>query len=83
MSANEVVVYTKTECVYCKRLKQWLKLNNYAYEELNIEEDEDARAYVKAHGNLEDGVVKMPQVRINGDFISHQPYSNLEPYLNK
>lgn len=79
--SQKVIVYSKPDCTYCVRLKRWMDINNYAYQEVNVMEDREALLHVRDNGNLEDGVIKMPQVEVNGEFVSHQPYSNLEAYL--
>ena len=38
-----VKVYSVPNCPWCDKVKKYLKLKNIAYEEFNVEDDEDAR----------------------------------------
>ncbi|MFD2613360.1 glutaredoxin family protein [Paenibacillus gansuensis] len=40
MSQEQVIVYSSTHCHYCGQLKHYLKENNVAFEERNIDTDE-------------------------------------------
>ncbi len=39
-----VKIYTTPTCVYCKMAKEYFKSNNIEYIELNVSEDDKARA---------------------------------------
>lgn len=36
---DQVIIYTSTGCVYCDRLKSWLKERSVAFEERNVTEN--------------------------------------------
>ena len=38
-----VKVYSVPNCPWCDKVKKYLKLKNVAYEEFNVEDDDDAR----------------------------------------
>ena len=38
-----VKVYSIPNCPWCDKVKKYLKLKNIAYEEFNVEDDDDAR----------------------------------------
>ena len=38
-----VKVYSVPNCPWCDKVKKYLKLKNIAYEEFNVEDDEEAR----------------------------------------
>jgi glutaredoxin 3 len=38
-----VKVYSISNCPWCDKVKKYLKLKNIAYEEFNVEDDDDAR----------------------------------------
>lgn len=65
---SKVVVYTKNLCTNCERLKSWLNDNEMAYEEVNIEEDASALAFIR-----EQGFMSVPQVFIDGVHRPHEP----------
>ena len=46
-----VIIYTTTNCVYCRMAKEYFKKNNVNYEEFDVARDEKARAemVVKSH----------------------------------
>jgi glutaredoxin 3 len=39
-----ITIYSTPSCVYCKMAKEFFKKNNFQFEELNVAEDEKARA---------------------------------------
>ena len=38
-----IKVYSTPTCPFCKRAKEFLKQNNFAFEDLNVAESEEAR----------------------------------------
>lgn len=62
---KNVIIYTTTNCPYCKTTKEFFKENNVKYKEINVEEDEKAaHEMVKKSGQL--GV---PVIDIDGQII--------------
>ena len=45
-----IKVYSKHNCVQCEMTKEFLKQNNVEFEEINIEENEEALEQIKVIG---------------------------------
>ena len=76
---SRVVIYTKKTCQWCDRLKNWLNDNGVTYEEIDVEEDEKALAYIRNQG-----LMTVPQVFIDGIHRPHEPvYSSLLEWTHK
>ena len=45
-----IKVYSKPKCVQCEMTKEFLKQNKVEFEEVNIEENEEALDLIKANG---------------------------------
>lgn len=73
---REITIYSKPDCRYCIMLKKWLDVKNIEFKEINISENEEAADFIH-----ENGKKTVPQVVINGEFRSHEPYNNLLNYL--
>lgn len=62
----DVKVYTTTSCAYCVRAKTLLKGRNVPFEEVDVTDDAEKRAWlVKASG----GMRTVPQIFIDGTAI--------------
>lgn len=59
-----LTVYTKNNCPYCDRAKALLESKGVAYKTINIEEDQDARAFL-----IDQGLRSVPQVFNNTTLI--------------
>ena len=46
-----LTVYTKNFCPYCDRAKAYLKRHDIPFQELNIEEDSEAREFLVLRGH--------------------------------
>jgi glutaredoxin 3 len=46
-----LIVYSKTVCPYCIKAKNYLKMKNIDFHEINIEEDNQAREFLMAQGH--------------------------------
>ena len=55
-----VKLYTKNGCGYCTMAKNWLKNKDISFEEIDIEEQPQAREFVISEGHR-----TMPQIYIN------------------
>lgn len=46
-----LTIYSKNNCPYCEQAKKFLEMKNINFREINIEEDEEARRFIMAHGH--------------------------------
>ncbi len=61
-----LTVYSKTVCPYCVQAKNYLKQNKINFEEINIEQDDQAREFIMSQGHR-----TVPQIYLNGElFVS-------------
>ena len=67
MSKDNVVIYSKDNCVWCDRAKELLKTNNYSYTELKYGVDYTKDDLVKKL-NRSDRITT-PQIFIDGELI--------------
>jgi mycoredoxin len=67
----EIKMYTTQWCGDCRNAKRFLKENNIAYEEIDIEQNEGAAEYVI---KLNDGKRKVPTFEIDGRTFNLSPY---------
>ncbi len=68
---TNIKMYTTTRCSDCRRAKQFLKEHNIPYEEINIEEHEDAAEYVM---KINEGKRKVPTFEVDGRAFNLSPY---------
>jgi mycoredoxin len=66
-----IKMYTTTWCGDCRHAKRFLNEHGVAYEEINIEENDDAARYVMEINN---GKRKAPTFEINGRAFNLSPY---------
>ena len=59
-----ITVYTKHWCGYCDMAKNYLRENNIEFTEINIDDDTDAREYMRAEGHR-----TAPQIYYNGKLL--------------
>ena len=45
-----IKVYSKHNCMQCEMTKEFLKANNVKFEEVNVEDNEEALELIKMHG---------------------------------
>lgn len=62
----QVVVYSKTVCPYCTQAKAFLKKNEIAYQEINLDDDQERQKFYESVGA---GVRSVPQVFLDGERI--------------
>ena len=73
-----VKVYSITQCPWCDKVKKYLKSKNIAYEEFNIEENEEARRECEAIS----GDLIVPVTTVNGkDFVVSFDKAKLDAIL--
>jgi mycoredoxin len=69
----KVTMYSTTWCGYCRRLKLQLDQAGIAYEEIDIERDPEAAAYVE---NVNGGNQTVPTVRFaDGTALTNPPFA--------
>ena len=59
-----ITVYSKPLCHYCTMAKQWLEQNGFAYEEIRVDTNPEARQFL-----IEEGHRTMPQIYHNGKLL--------------
>jgi glutaredoxin 3 len=67
-----VTVYSKNNCPYCTQAKNLLKSRGVAFEEINIEEQPEAREFILAEGHR-----TMPQIYQDGKILVAGGYMGL------
>lgn len=67
-----LTLYTKNNCGYCMQAKALLKNNNIEFEEINIEENPEARDFV-----INEGHRTMPQIYKDGKLFVEGGYTGL------
>jgi glutaredoxin 3 len=71
-----VTVYSKNNCPYCTQAKNLLKSRGVAFEEINIEEQPEAREFILAEGHR-----TMPQIYQDGKILVAGGYMGLAKQL--
>ena len=61
---TSVVIYSKDHCPYCDMAKNWMKSKNIAFNEVNIEQDQQAHDFI-----MEQGHRTVPQIYFNGSLF--------------
>lgn len=61
-----IKVYSRNNCTQCKMTKRLLIQQNMAFEEINLDENPEARAYVKELGYSSAPVVVSGDVHFSG-----------------
>ncbi len=56
-----LTIYSKTVCPYCVQAKNYLTAKNINFNDVNIEEDDDAREFVQSQGHR-----SVPQIYYQG-----------------
>ena len=67
-----VTVYSKAHCPFCDKAKALLKLKGVTYEEIRIDEDEEAREFI-----LEQGHRTVPQIYKDGKLLVEGGFQGL------
>ena len=60
-----IKVYSTPTCPFCKRAKEFLRQNNFAFEDLNVAESEGARTEMINKS----GQMSVPVLDIDGEII--------------
>ena len=67
-----LTVYSKNNCPFCVQAKNLLKLKNIAFEEINIEDNPDARTFIVNEGHR-----TVPQIYKDGQLFVQGGYQGL------
>ena len=67
-----ITIYSKNNCSYCMMAKALLKNNDIEFQEVNVEQDQEAMSFV-----LEQGLRSMPQIFRNGELFVAGGYTGL------
>ena len=73
-----VKMYSTRWCPDCWRAKRFLKTNGVAFEEINIDDSDEAGQLVMRHN---DGRRRVPTFDINGSYHGNPPLSELARLL--
>lgn len=68
----KLTVYSKTVCPFCVNAKNYLKAKNIEFDEINIEQDEQAREFILSKGHR-----TVPQIYYNGDLFVEGGFQGL------
>ena len=72
-----LTVYSKNNCPYCVKLKNQLNTWGIAFEEVNIEQDKDAKSFVVEQGHRSVPVLYNELEYINHNNITKEQLLNL------
>ena len=67
-----LTVYSKNNCPFCVQAKNLLKLKNIAFEEINIEEQPEARSFIVSEGHR-----TVPQIYKDGKLFVQGGFQGL------
>lgn len=67
-----LTVYSKTACAQCVQAKNYLKSKNIAFNEVNIEKDQEARDFIMGQGHR-----TVPQIYFNGSLFIEDGWQGL------
>ena len=68
-----LTVYSKANCPFCDQAKNLLKLKNIAFEEVKIDEDQDAREFLIGAGHR-----TAPQIYLGDKLFVEGGFQGLE-----
>lgn len=67
-----LTVYSKNNCPYCVQAKNYLKSKNINFQEINIEENEESRDFIKSQGHR-----TVPQIYMDGKIFVEGGWNGL------
>lgn len=67
-----LTIYSKTVCPYCVNAKNFLKSKNIEFNEINIEEDKEAREFIQSQGHR-----TVPQIYLAGQIFVEGGWAGL------
>ncbi len=76
--AKKVKIYSTPTCPYCETLKSYLKKHNIEFEDVNVAEDEEARAEMIEKSEQ----MGVPVLDIDGDVVVGFDKPKIKELLN-
>ena len=73
-----LTVYTKNNCGFCMMAKALLNKHDMAYQEVNIEDDEDLKMFMISQGHR-----TMPQIYQDDEIFVEGGFQGLKEHLDK
>lgn len=73
-----IKVYSKENCPFCVKAKEYLKRHGYSFEEVRIDLDDAARDYL-----MEEGHRSVPQLYVNDTVLCEGGYTALASMTTK
>ena len=73
-----LTVYTKNNCGFCMMAKALLNKHDMAYQEVNIEDDEDLKMFMISQGHR-----TMPQIYQDSELFVEGGFQGLKEHLDK
>jgi glutaredoxin len=73
-----LTVYTKNNCGFCMMAKALLNKHDMAYQEVNIEDDEDLKMFMISQGHI-----TMPQIYQDDEIFVEGGFQGLKEHLDK
>jgi glutaredoxin len=73
---KKLTIYTKHDCGFCVMLKTLLERKQIDYEEININQDENAREFLKQAGHR-----TVPQIYCEGELFVEGGFNGMKKYL--
>jgi len=67
-----IKIYSKPDCPYCDRAKEWLDNNDISYQTVNIMEDSNAYDFIKSKGHR-----SVPQLYLGDELLVEGGYTGL------
>ncbi len=83
---GSVTIYTSSQCVFCLRAKEWLRSRGVTYAEVDVTDDDAARAQLVERSNGQRTVpqIFVGEVHVGGytDLVKLDAEGRLEPLLS-
>ena len=67
-----LTIYSKNNCPFCEQAKNFLKLKNINFGEINIDQDPEARRFITEHGHR-----TVPQIYFNNKIFVEGGFQGL------
>lgn len=67
-----IKIYSKPNCIYCVKAKNWLDRNGFPYQTIDVTEDKEAKQFF-----LNAGHTTVPQIYFNDKLLVEGGYTGL------